>query len=58
MSYDIGQAKLKPKPPGRSHCWKDGPLTEDGCSTSCMEWGEHSGPHAWVRDDEIKVSFK
>ncbi|KKL77326.1 hypothetical protein LCGC14_2036060 [marine sediment metagenome] len=58
MKYNISQAKLKPKPLHRAHCWENGPLTEDGCSTSCMEWGEHFGPHIWVRDDEIKVSFQ
>ena len=58
MSYDIRPVKLESKPPNRAHCWENGPLTEDRCGTTCMEWGEHSGPHVWVRDDEITVSFK
>lgn len=39
------------------HCWEDGPLTEDGCSTTCMRERGHDGPHEWTRDDQIGVSF-
>ena len=54
----VPQSMLKSKPLYRAHCWEDGPLAEDGCSTSCMEWGGHEDPHVWVRDDQIGVSFK
>lgn len=40
------------------HCWEDGPLDEDGCSTTCMLEDGHAGPHEWFRDDQIIVSFK
>ena len=41
-----------------THCWEDGPETEDGCSTTCMLLAGHGGPHEWSRDDEIGISFK
>lgn len=41
----------------RAHCWTDGPRTEDDCGTTCMEWEGHEGPHDFVRDDEILVTF-
>lgn len=39
------------------HCWADGPLTDDGCSTTCMLVRDHDGPHEWTRDDQIGVRF-
>lgn len=39
------------------HCWASGPVTEDGCGTTCMLQDRHDGPHEWTRDDEITVSF-
>lgn len=41
----------------RCHCWENGPLTEDGMSTTCMLWDGHSEPHKWTRDDEITIAF-
>ena len=41
----------------KRHCWEDGPLEEDGCSTTCMLERGHEGPHEWTRDDQIGVSF-
>ena len=40
------------------HCWEDGPETDDGCSTSCMLMYGHEGPHEWVRDDHITITFR
>jgi len=40
-----------------THCWEDGPETEDGCSTTCMLLDGHDGPHKWTSDDEIGISF-
>ena len=39
------------------HCWEDGPLTEDGCPTTCMLLDGHDGEHEWMRDDQITVKF-
>ena len=39
------------------HCWEGGPLTDDGCSTTCMLPHDHEGPHQWTRDDKIEISF-
>jgi hypothetical protein len=39
------------------YCWESGPLTEDGCSTTCMLLGGHAGDHAWCRDDQIIIQF-
>lgn len=39
------------------HCWKDGPMTEDGCGTTCMKEAGHEPPHEWMRDDQIRISF-
>lgn len=39
------------------HCWESGPLTKDGCSTTCMLLDGHKGEHEWMRDDEIRVVF-
>lgn len=39
------------------HCWADGPLTEDGCPTTCMLENNHAEPHEWSRDDEIIIRF-
>jgi hypothetical protein len=39
------------------HCWADGPLTDDGCPTTCMLKNEHDGSHEWTRDDEITIQF-
>lgn len=38
-------------------CWEDGPVTQDGCSTTCMLPDGHDGPHEWSRDDEITIRF-
>jgi hypothetical protein len=46
------EAKMTPV-----HCWEGGPLTDDGCPTTCMLEDEHSGPHEWTRDDEITIQF-
>jgi hypothetical protein len=34
-------------------CWKHGPLTEDGCETTCLLTANHDGEHEWTRNDEI-----
>jgi hypothetical protein len=39
-------------------CWENGPLTEDGCSTTCVLQADHDGEHEWTRDDEIRLSFE
>jgi hypothetical protein len=39
------------------HCWHDGPAEADGMSTTCMELDGHEGPHKFVRDDTITISF-
>ena len=39
------------------HCWEAGPADDDGCSTTCMLEHAHDGPHEWIRDDEITISF-
>ena len=39
------------------HCWEPGPEAADGCSTTCMLLDGHDGPHDWIRDDRIRVSF-
>lgn len=44
----------KPQPVAQT-CLQDGPLTEDGCPTTCLLWRNHDGPHDWTRDDEIGV---
>jgi hypothetical protein len=44
-------------PKGVVHCWEDGPLTEDGCPTTCMCADGHFGPHEFIRDDEIIIRF-
>lgn len=44
----------KPRPVAQT-CLQDGPLTEDGCPTTCLLWCNHDGPHDWTRDDEIGV---
>ena len=41
----------------KRHCWEDGPLEEDGCSTTCMLERGHEGPHEWTRDDQIGIFF-
>ena len=45
------------KPENTAHCWEDGPLTADGCPTTCMLPDGHDGPHEFDRDDEITVRF-
>ena len=39
------------------YCWEDGPLTDDGCPTSCTLPDAHSGPHEWTRADKISFSM-
>ncbi len=39
------------------HCWEDGPLTDDGISTTCMLWDGHPGEHEWTPDDQIVVAI-
>jgi hypothetical protein len=39
------------------HCWESGPLTGDGCSTTCMLKDGHEGSHQWTRDDQIVINF-
>jgi len=39
------------------HCWKPGPETDDGMSTTCMLPSGHLEPHDWTRDDRIGVAF-
>jgi hypothetical protein len=34
-------------------CWKHGPLTEDGCETTCLLPANHDGEHDWTSNDEI-----
>ena len=36
-------------------CWKDGPQTGNGESTSCLSITGHKGEHVWKPDDEIDV---
>lgn len=45
------------EPDTAKHCWENGPLTEDGCSTTCFLLDGHEGQHEWTRDDEIIISF-
>ena len=41
-----------------THCWEGGPIDpEDGMSRTCMAEDGHAGPHQWVRDNEIIISF-
>ena len=30
---------------------------EDYMSKTCMEWDGHDGPHRFVRDDQIAITF-
>ena len=52
-----GEDELVMTGPRLIHCWETGPLTGDGCSTTCMELKDHSGPHVWVRDDQITLEI-
>jgi len=44
-------------PKTQAHCWKGGPLTKDGCSTTCVLPDQHDGPHEWTRDDQIVIKL-
>jgi hypothetical protein len=41
----------------RTHCWEDGPRTDDDCGQTCMLPAGHTGPHEWTRDDAIVLDF-
>jgi hypothetical protein len=46
----------KPKKPVRqARCLQPGPLTEDGCTTSCVLPRFHASKHEWTRDDEAFI---
>ena len=39
------------------HCWEDGPLTDDGFTTTCLLEDGHEGKHEFTSDENIEVTF-
>ncbi len=41
----------------RVPCLADGPTDEDGNGSICLRPERHTGPHRWVRDDQVAVQI-